>query len=49
MIVEKAKYDIAYDLVPTYLKLLKDSMDPNVISRVTKSHIEALIRVALPD
>ena len=47
MIVEKAKYDIAYDLVPTYLKSLKDCMDPNMISKVTKSHIEALIRVAV--
>ncbi len=49
MIVEKVKYDIAYDLVPTYLNSLKDCIDSNVISRLTKYHIEALIRVALPD
>ena len=48
-LIEKVKYDIACDLVPTYLKSLKDCMDPNMISRVTKSHIEALIRVTLPN
>jgi hypothetical protein len=48
MITEQVKAEITYDLIPTYLAALKDCTDSNVISSLTKSHIEALIRVALP-
>ena len=49
MIIEKLKYDIACDLIPFYQNSLRNCMDLNMISKVTKSHIEALIRVALPN